>query len=283
MDYSSDSLAGKRLFPTFALVKQLKPVMIMKTNGIWKPVTISGVTGILMGAGTVYGVQAFAHTNDETAVPSVDEKLKVTNADDGVSFKDAFDTARAELGPGGVFTWRGNIYNTYTADEWKSMTDEERELFANRVKPEISSADVDTSNVTEDATLTETTNETDDVTIAEATNDVEETTAATANATSWDELVNDDNDVRIIGYKDVEISNGQTVTVQGLEVNGQRVAVIDVDKDGEADYAMSDLNHNFQMDEGEVIDLHTGESVSFTNDDYAANTNDIDIIDGGAI
>ena len=75
--------------------------------------------------------------------------------------------------------------------------------------------------------------------------------------------------MRVVGFGEVTLDNGQNVTVQELDVNGQRVAVIDVDQDGEADFALSDINNNHQMDEGEVIDLHTGESVSFTNDDTA--------------
>jgi hypothetical protein len=55
--------------------------------------------------------------------------------------------------------------------------------------------------------------------------------------------------------------------------------VIDVDKDGDPDFAMTDLNHNNQMDEGEVIDLHTGEAVAFTNEDPVIdNTPDIDTL-----
>ena len=65
--------------------------------------------------------------------------------------------------------------------------------------------------------------------------------------------------------------------MQELEINGQRVAVIDVDKDGDPDLAMTDLNHNQQMDEGEVIDLHTGEAISFVDDDSAIdNVPDLD-------
>ena len=68
-----------------------------------------------------------------------------------------------------------------------------------------------------------------------------------------------------------------------MEINGQRVAVIDVDKDGEADFAMTDLNHNYQMDDGEVIDLHTGETLTFTNDettdDFSNTTNTDDSSD----
>jgi predicted nucleic acid-binding Zn-ribbon protein len=88
-----------------------------------------------------------------------------------------------------------------------------------------------------------------------------------------------DDDVRVLGYGDVALENGRTITVEELNINGQRVAVIDVDKDGEADLALSDLNQNRQLDEGEVIDLHTGEAVSFTNDndnvEYTADSLDI--------
>ena len=269
----------------------------MNVKESWKPVTISGTTGILMGAGTMYGMQIFDHTGEEPTTPSAEGKLKVTNTDDGVSFKEAFDTARAEQGPGGVFTWRGNIYNTYTADEWQGMSDADKQQFASRVKPFVNTSDVATSseNVTEDVTVAETGTEEVDENVVEVVPKevveekaddvapVEETDTAHENVTSWDDLTGENNDVRIIGYKDIEISNGKTVTMQGLEVNGQRVAIIDIDKDGEPDLAMSDLNHNFQMDEGEVIDLHTGEALTFTNEEYTANTNDIDMVDGGVL
>ena len=84
-------------------------------------------------------------------------------------------------------------------------------------------------------------------------------------------------DVRVIGYGDIDLANGNSVTVEELEVNGQRVAVIDVDKDGVGDIAMSDLNHNNRPDDGEVIDLHTGNSIIFEDqaslDEVAADNN----------
>ena len=90
-------------------------------------------------------------------------------------------------------------------------------------------------------------------------------------AASDQAVQSDDDDVRVVGFGEVQLQNGRNVTVQELDYNGQRVAVIDLDQDGTADIAMSDLNHNRQMDEGEVIDLHTGEALSFTNDDDALN------------
>lgn len=222
----------------------------MKTNNkTWKPVTIGGFTGILMGAGAMHISQSVA------SAASVDEGGQTPELKplDELSFREAFDTARAEMGPGGVFRWHGNLYNTYTADEWQAMSDERKEELAQEVDPEISPEDIDTDvvavNETADSLQTEA-NETSNPLLSEAS-----------------EAEGDSDDVRVIGQGEVTLQNGRNVTVQELEVNGQRVAVIDVDQDGTADIAMTDLNHNRQMDEGEVIDLHTGEALSFTNDE----------------
>ena len=232
----------------------------MTTNKqTWKQVSISGVTGILMGAGAMKAMQSMAAGEVENNA----EQAGTAEADtqyDNMSFREAFDTARAELGAGGVFRWHGNIYNTYTADEWNAMNAEEQDEFAEQVGAEISAEDVDT-----------------DVSIVSNNNVNTNEPAVSEKAAETTE--NADDDVRVLGYGDVTLDNGRTVTVEELEVNGQRVAVIDVDQDGEADLAMTDLNNNQKMDEGEVIDLHTGEAVSFTNDndnvEYTADTFDI--------
>lgn len=251
----------------------------MTTKETWKPVTIGGITGILMGAGAMYGVQSMTSDSKELA-SGADGGLKVATVDDSMSFAHAFDAARAQVGAGGVFTWRGNIYNTYTADEWKAVSDDDKHLLAERVKPEIPAADVDTKQVAEEQVTN------DDVQIARddaqtQNHDVEiqpgRVNDADTHETTWNDLAQNENDVRIVGFKDVPIGYDQSVIMQELDINGQRVAVIDVDKDGEPDLAMTDLNHNQQMDEGEVIDLHTGEALSFTNDDLADNNaSDID-------
>ena len=232
----------------------------MTTNKqTWKQVSISGVTGILMGAGAMKAMQSMAAGEVENNA----EQAGTAEADtqyDNMSFREAFDTARAELGAGGVFRWHGNIYNTYTADEWNAKTAKEQDDFAEQVGAEISAEDVDT-----------------DVSIVSNDNVNGNEVAVSEQAAETTE--NADDDVRVLGYGDVTLDNGRTVTVEELEVNGQRVAVIDVDQDGEADLAMTDLNNNQQMDEGEVIDLHTGEAVNFTNDndnvEYTADTFDI--------
>ncbi len=228
----------------------------------------------------MYGVQAVASGNDDVA-SGADEGLKVATVSDSMSFDHAFSAARAQVGPGGVFTWRGHIFNTYTADEWKALSNDDKHHLAEQVKPEVPAADVNTQQVAEAQAPQD-----DDVQIVPSNDqpqhhDVEirpeHSQEATTQVTTWNDLAQEDNDVRIVGYKDVPIGHGRSVTMQEFDINGQRVAVIDVDKDGTPDFAMTDLNHNQQMDEGEVIDLQTGEALSFTNDEPAVeNTVDFD-------
>ena len=211
-----------------------------------------------MGAGAMKAMQSMAAGESENNAEQLTAKADTQY--DNMSFRDAFGAARAELGAGGVFRWHGNIYNTYTAEEWNAKTAKEQDDFAEQVGAEISAEDVDT-----------------DVNIVSNDNVNGNEVAVSEKAAETTE--NAEADVRILGRGDVTLDNGHTVTVEELEVNGQRVAVIDVDRDGEADLAMTDLNHNQQMDEGEVIDLHTGEAVSFTNDndnlEYTADTFEI--------
>lgn len=235
-------------------------------NKIWKPVTISGFTGILMGAGAMH----FAQSVESTTSVNEEELSADTKSLDNLSFREAFETARADMGPGGVFCWHGHLYNTYTAQEWSSMSSAEKKQFAAKVSPEVSPENIDTDQLTaqEEATasMTEDLTTEADVRVAEENTPQPEMTAA-----SDQTVQSDDDDVRVVGFGEVQLQNGRNVTVQELDYNGQRVAVIDLDQDGTADIAMSDLNHNRQMDEGEVIDLHTGEALSFTNDDDALN------------
>jgi hypothetical protein len=237
----------------------------------WKPVTISGMTGILMGTGAMYAANAFASDDAAPAEEPVKDLQQLTS-DGSLSFRQAFDAARAELGPGGVFRWHGNIYNTYTADEWNAMSHAEKQQFAERVNIEIPASQM------KDDQLAGTETDDPDVTVIDtphvSLND-NRVFVGTVNVDSTPDN-SDDDGVRVLGYGPVQLENGQVIDVQELDMNGQRVAIIDVDRDGEPDYALSDANQNRQLDEGEVIDLHTGEPVNFTNDnnDFTSTTDE---------
>lgn len=249
--------------------------MKMKEN--WKPVTISGITGILMGAGSVLAAREFT-TGNEEAVAEASDKLKETTVDDSMSFKEAFDTARGEIGPGGVFYWRGKIFNTYTSDEWNSMSKEEKNVFAQNVKPEVAAEDIDTNLMADiDATEDDVVEEVS-VVVEESASDNNLATATVAEVQEDVQNETGDNDVRVIGYGDIDLANGRAVTVEELEINGQRVAVIDVDQDGVGDIAMSDLNHNNHADDGEIIDLHTGDVLAFDHSNTSVEDVDSDLL-----
>ena len=47
---------------------------------------------------------------------------------DDMSFDEAFAKARAELGAGATFEWRGKIYGTYTAQEWENISTAQTQL-----------------------------------------------------------------------------------------------------------------------------------------------------------
>ena len=258
--------------------------MKMKEN--WKPVTISGITGILMGAGSVLAARELTTGNEEAVAESSEDVngLKEMTADDSWSFKEAFDTAREQLGAGGVFHWRGNIFNTYTADEWNAMSAEEKDEFAQEVNPEVSPDEIDTdlmaeSEVSDVEEVVEDEDLAEEVTVVtdgtNADNDLAMASVAEVQDKNQDET--GDDDVRVIGYGDIDLANGRAVTVEELEINGQRVAVIDVDQDGVGDIAMSDLNHNNKADDGEIVDLHTGDVLTFDHSNTSVEDIDVDL------
>jgi len=117
-------------------------------SGAWKPVTIGGVTGILMGAGGIMGMEALAGESPAAETPAEDAAgLKVAHVSDDMSFSEAFAAARAEVGPGGVFHWHGGIFNTYYAEEWNAMSDADKQEFAQQIQPEIPAHDVTTDHI----------------------------------------------------------------------------------------------------------------------------------------
>ena len=140
------------------------PVEKTKKKGtFWQGVLVGGIPGIMLGsAGTVFAartpvqdeeapaeepkeeaveanvdegaatVQEADPTSEGAAIPEIEETVEVAeNVNDDMSFSEAFATARAEVGPGGVFVWNGNVYSTYYEEEWDNMTDEQIEMLRN--------------------------------------------------------------------------------------------------------------------------------------------------------
>lgn len=245
---------------TFGTVEQQKAEKREQNNrNGWQTVTIGGVSGILMGAGGMYAANAFAageepteETGEEAAAASAtttpttgshvaDNGLQVAEVDQGLSFGEAFAAAREAVGPGGVFHWHGNIYNTYTAAEWESMTADEHQQFAQQVQPEVRPGEGSHRNdVAQHAPKVEKPEEDDEP------NEPEKPEKPVT--------AEEEPEVRFLGVERVETENGPWNV--GHMVSGeQEVALVDMDDDYVFDVAVSDMNNNGEIERNEVIDV----------------------------
>ncbi len=106
---------------------------------------LGGGVGLLLArpkgsgpSGTESGADGPATTNEvlqpTTSLPAdVDVAGKVT---DTMSFEQAFEAARDEVGMGGVFNWHGRWYNTFEKEEWGSLSLEQRQEYVELITGE---------------------------------------------------------------------------------------------------------------------------------------------------
>ena len=203
-----------------------------------------------------------AETWSDGALPVAD------SVNDSRSVSEAFSAARAEVGPGGVFEWRGNVYNTYYAEEWNNMSEEDKSEFVNHLS------------------LTEIEDE------PEPSGDVVEIVVADdvdTNETIEVSPVNEENpepEVQVYGvYHDDEYD----MNVGVASIDDQEVLFIDADDDGENfEYMACDIDENGKIDEGEIVDISEYEmpvdSLMIDNsqmayDDTLDYTSDADVYD----
>ena len=56
-----------------------------------------------------------------------------SQVDEAMSFGAAYAAAREEVGPGGIFSWHGEVFNTYTVEEWQGLSLGQRQEFLSDV------------------------------------------------------------------------------------------------------------------------------------------------------
>ena len=169
---------------------------------------------------------------------TLENGLKVAAVNDDLSFGEAFQQARAEVGPGGVFHWHGGIYNTYSADEWNSMTVDQKHDFAQPVQPEIRPDELSTpTDADSHVVVVHHVYQHED---APATAEVHQAAETTEDVQVVDQQALDasDEDVHIVGYGHVE---------------GHTAVALDIDNDGDADVAIIDINDNNNLDSQDVV------------------------------
>lgn len=180
-----------------------------------------------------------------------------TTVNDDMSFSEAFAAARAEVGGGGAFVWNGNVYSTYTAEEWDAMTDEQRDEYYENL------------NWTKQDTA-----HTEEVTSVEA--EIEVLEAGPENTAPEVEVVAvvDEPEVEILGVAH-DVETGANIGV--MTVDDQEIVFVDVNDDGTFDYAVADVNQDGQLTDDEMAYVEDQQLTvemfedAAMNDDYLAS------------
>lgn len=88
-----------------------------------------------------------------------------------------------------------------------------------------------------------------------------------------------DTDIQVLSYETVTNEDGSQCDMAIVSVNGQGVAIIDVDQDGYADVMAADQNQNGQIDNNEVVDLQ-GQGIAMAPFKAEFENNQVALNDG---
>ena len=260
-------------------------------KSIWKKVAVGAGSGILLGsAETLLSASApLGHAEGENAEEEgsethpewTDGEVSVASSvSDDMSFSEAFTAARTEVGSGGVFEWHGNIYSTFTEDEWNGMTSEQRDEYGSHFSWHSDNSSTETASSTHSSTSSHSAHATDEVEVSEVTQ---------ASHTEEVAVVDVDPEVEVLGVVHDEESGAN---IAGLAVDGQEVVLIDVNGDETFDVMGADVNGDQQLSQNEIVDI-SGQNLTvndlggISNPDgslYASNnSNEIDYTNDTAV
>ena len=258
---------------------------------IWKKVAVGAGSGILLGSvATLLSASApLGHAEGENAEEEgsethpewTDGEVSVASSvSDDMSFSEAFTAARNEVGSGGVFEWHGNIYSTFTEDEWNGMTAEQIDEYGSHFSWHSDNSSTETASSTHSSTSSHSAHATDEVEVSEVTQ---------ASHTEEVAVVDVDPEVEVLGVVHDEESGAN---IAGLAVDGQEVVLIDVNGDETFDIMGADVNGDQQLSQNEIVDI-SGQNLTvndlggISNPDgslYASNnSNEIDYTNDTAV
>ena len=294
-----------------------------KKQPMWKKVAVGAGTGILFGAGaTILSASASVDNQAEEGGEGEGEQHPdwtdgevpvASSVSDDMSFSEAFAAARTEVGSGGVFEWHGNIYSTFTEEEWNGMTPEQRDEYGSHFSWH-SDASHDTASTSHSSDTSNDAPTAEEVEVVAANNNneqgnqdhevtTEEVEVAEVSQVNHDEdgnevLVSDGNDdIDVVDVEpEVEVlgvvhDDESGANIGGLVVDGQEVVLIDVDGDTTFDVMGADVNGDQQLTQEEFVDI-SGQNITvndlggISNPDgsmYASNDNEIDYTNDAAV
>ena len=281
-----------------------------------KPLIVGGIAAAAMGAGVAYAsdIETFnfgeetdnnESSNNDSNI-NLPENVKIAESvTDDMSFNEAFAAARAEVGVGGVFEWNGEMYNTFTAEEWNSMSPQERHEFFENYKEAIEQDSNDNTGTSNQSETNTANNET--ATGGDLANNQTETNTANNGTATGSDLANNQTetntsiehivepyveDIEVIAINhDVDFGDGEGIiaeSVATVNINGETVYMADVDGDGAFDGAANDFgeidmpNTNLDITSAEedlMLNMMASQEGNDGFDDMPDYINDADICD----
>lgn len=190
--------------------------------------------------------------NPEEVLLATDEGVRIAQVNDDASFSQAFADARAQVGPGGAFEWRGHVYSTYYEEEWNNMSADERANYQSKIDYEAVAGDPTPSK----SSTTTTTEEVADVKPAIEETQMETVTAEPTLAAN-EEMVDEQSaqgGIKVLGVEAVVDQQGNPMTIAAIEIDNDQALLVDVDNNGMMDVIMVDENHDGQISENEIYD-----------------------------
>lgn len=241
-----------------------------------------GAAATVLSSGTpVDGAEA--NGGEEVPTWSDGEVPVAHGVNDDMSFTEAFNTARTEVGPGGAFEWHGNIYHTYNKTEWDNMSAEDKAAFGQHFSwTGSATAQNDEVEVVNVHTAGHTTGHTAGHTAGHATAQTETAQTETVQAqpvaqgpqgdepnyitgnqgpqpqpvaSNEPHTVSEESEVQILG---VSHDDETGYTFAQLSVDNHDAIMVDINGDHEFDVLAVDFNDNGKLDDNEYANISGG-------------------------
>ena len=312
----SSQTSEKAAAPSEKKAKSVKSSVKKAAVGAGAGLLIGGISTLFMGMKQADAEPDEAEAKEESTdqemnqVDLVDDTLQAAEtSNEDLSFNEAFEAARAEVGPGGVFTWHGNLYGTYTMEEWDNLSSDEKAEYASRIHWD--NVDSSESDVAEFAPETTTADEVspEEVTVVEITADDEEEDDIEVVSVQHDDevvvdeyqgepIVADEDNVNVTTEDEVEVVEGEAeaeveilgvvhddatgANIGGMSIGGEEAILVDMDGDMAFDYMGVDTNGNGVIEAEELVDIHDHnisvsafDALATPSDDMLASNDDM--------
>lgn len=232
-------------------------------------VLIGGVSSFLMSMGEKpdFPKSGNEHGKDNLTHPEwVDGEIDVASSvNDNMTFDEAFAAARAEVGSGGVFEWRGQLYGTYTMAEWQQMSPGEKAEYSNHFSwnhidntnsvvgnhVSANNASHNNSDIHQQVMSDEQIEHELDQQIASSEPTYIDNDAYLAHTADTTVPAFDQN-IEILG---VSFDNEEKAPVGKMTIDGQEVILIDIDNDQQFDYMAVDVDNDGVIDTEEITPI----------------------------